>query len=228
MNNPIPSVDLFGEPISDVLSPMLVKATGYGSHRPLLVLALSWFNTRGAGTPRLGTIYEFGTGHGSTPFLQDVSRWRQSTLVSLDSDEEWFFKFYPREIDRPGPRGVIGAITTPRDAGIVRFQGWDDVPLDTMGPRSIDIALIDHAPGERRHVELTRLIDKATFVVVHDSEQDGAGDYKLEPVLWRYAYRLNDYPGGAGTTLVSNYVDVTSPAWVEGLAAVRSVANLLA
>jgi len=231
---PIKSVDLFGQPVeeSSILR-MLSGATGYGSHRPMLALALSWFNTRGAGTPRLGTLYEFGMGHGSTPFLMAVAEERRSTYVGFETNEEWFFKFIAKppewSASSGGVRGVCCGMVKPGEDHVAfMLADWDAVPLGSMGVRSIDVAFVDHAPGERRHVELARLREKATFVIVHDSEQDGAGDYRLEPVLDTYAYRLDDYPGGAGTTLVSNYVNVSHGPWVDGLRRVREIANALA
>lgn len=222
------SVSLFGHDVSDrrILS-MLPGTTGYSTHRPMLALVLAWFDSAGIGTPRLGTLYEFGCGDGSTPFLSMFCQ-EVATHVFFDSDVAWFEKFVgPGAVERAQGAGSIFCCIRKGngDDAILRFPDWDAVPLDSMGPRSIDLALIDHAPGERRKAELTRLREKATFVVVHDSEQDGCGDYGLEPVLATYRYRLDDYPGGPGTTLASNYVDVSGPMWAEGLRALRSIAD---
>lgn len=200
-----PAIDLFGRsfPTRDVLA--FVRDAGYGSHRVLLYLALSWFRADSARPLR--TVYEFGMGEGSTPFIAAFCAECRATRVHFDSDRSWAARFF----EVGGAAGPIFGAIKPHgsDPSVVSFQTWDDVPIGTMGAYSIDVAFVDHAPGDRRRVEVARLRDKATLVVVHDTELDGAGDYQLEPEFARYRYRLDDHRGGAGTTIVSDVVDVS-------------------
>lgn len=217
------SISLFGRDIDDpTIMAMIPGATGYGSHRLLMALALAWFQSDpNGGVPPLGIITEMGLGEGSTPFIAAHVARHKAARLCADTDSAYFARYFEYAVRQEG--GVLSAYCSPGSNPETRvFASWDKWAAFYAMSRP-DLTLIDHAPGERRTIDLARIADTSMFVVVHDSERDGQGDYKLEPSFARYKYRLDDYPGGAGTTLVSNFVNVNTAPWVAGLARLRSV-----
>lgn len=217
------SINLFGRDIDDpTILAMIPGASGYGSHRLLMALALAWFQSDpNGGVPKLGLITEMGLGEGSTPFIAAHVARHKANRLCADTDSAYFTRYFEYADRQEG--GVLSALCYHASGPLTKsFADWDTWANFYRMSRP-DLTLIDHAPGERRTIDLARIADTSMFVVVHDSEKIGAGDYKLEPSFARYKYRLDDYPGGAGTTLVSNFVDVSAEQWRAGLAKIRAV-----
>jgi hypothetical protein len=130
-----------------------------------------------------GYVVEFGSGEGSTQYLSSYCAANKRAFSTYDNNKEW--------CDKTG-------------ATYVTDWGGADVW------HSCSLLFIDHAPGEHRKVAIERMMDKADVIVVHDTEQVGAGDYGFEPIFAKFKYRLNynKTGGGAGATLVSNKIDV--------------------
>ena len=85
------------------------------------------------------------------------------------------------------------------------IEDWDSAPID----RRWSVALIDHAPAERRRVEVGRLADLATVIIVHDCESRQAHHYSYGDLLDTFRYRRNYGLDGRLTVMVSNFEDVT-------------------
>jgi hypothetical protein len=130
-----------------------------------------------------GYVVEFGSGEGSTKSLREYCAAHQRAFSTYDNNEEWAEK-----------------------TGSVYVRDWGSADVW----HSCGLLFIDHAPGEHRKVAIERMIDSADIIVVHDTEQGGAGDYGFEPVFAKFKYRLNynKTGGGAGATMVSNKIDV--------------------
>ncbi len=130
-----------------------------------------------------GDVYEFGAGDGSTPYLRALCEAEGRRFTSYESHEVWAIKCKSEFV-----------------------KDWNDDML--YWPCSV--AFIDHAPGEHRHIAIQRMADKADIIVIHDSEEGGAGDYKLDRIWHLFKYRLNynKNGGGAGATAVSNKFDL--------------------
>lgn len=218
------SISLFGRDIDDpTILAMIPGATGYGSHRLLMALTLAWFQSDpNAGIPPLRMITEMGLGDGSTPFIAAHTARHKANRLCADTDWAYFTRYF--EYTDPVHDGVFSALCYHgKDPLTKSFPDWDHWSGFYAISRP-DLTLIDHAPGERRTIDLARIADTSMFVIVHDSQQTGAADYKLEPSFARYKYRLDDYETCAdGTTLVSNFVDVSTAPWREGLARIREV-----
>jgi hypothetical protein len=67
------------------------------------------------------------------------------------------------------------------------------------------IAFVDHAPGERRIVDILRLKDKVDVILYHDSEEPSYGWKQLEG-HFSSIYDYNMFP--VKTTVVSNKYDL--------------------
>lgn len=85
--------------------------------------------------------------------------------MTLDSDSAWLARF--RYLERPGH-------------DLQTVSDWDLCP-------AIDwkwgLVFVDHAPAERRIIELTRIRDRADFIVVHDTEDPRYGYEQVFPLF---------------------------------------------
>lgn len=134
-----------------------------------------------------GKVTEMGAGDGSTTHLRAFCEINARGFQSYESNEEWALKCRSYFV-----------------------QDWDGMPLGKELYDYCGLLFIDHAPGEHRKVAIERMMDRADIIVVHDTEQGGAGDYGFEPVFSKFRYRLNynKTGGGAGATAVSNKIDL--------------------
>jgi len=131
-----------------------------------------------------GTVIELGSGDYSTPYLKRYCKQTNRHFLSFDNSLHWCKRHNSIYIDN-----------------------WEK---NNRWLHRCGVAFIDHAPGEHRKIALQKLAPLAQIIVVHDTELNGAGDYKLEPVFSLFKYRLNYniYGNGAGATAVSNTINI--------------------
>jgi hypothetical protein len=161
----------------------LHEVDNYTNHRVLLWPALQateHYTTR--------DILELGVGWGSTPFLHQYAVSSGRKLVSIDSSVDW-----ARE---------LGQFNHPPTHEI-----FTDFTL--MLKRRWAVALIDHAPGERRVLDLISLKPLTTVIVVHDTEPHLAHQYDSVWSRFRYKVDVAGHLNGAWATAVSDTLDVT-------------------
>ena len=150
----------------------------YGTHvHPLLVATLN----------SSGTIIEFGTGDFSTPIFHEISKFQNRKLISYDDSPEWHKNFTDMRSDMHEFKLV---------------ENWSDIPVQKCG-----LVLIDHAPAERRVVDLDRFKDHAQILVVHDTDKMKYYGYAPYFKKFKYIYKYERY--SKSTTLVSNFIDVS-------------------
>jgi hypothetical protein len=154
--------------------------SNYDSHRPLLWAALE--STK-------GLVIEMGIGYGSTPFLSEYCLGMNRKLVSFENNKEWFEKF----------DGFF-------DHEINFVTEWDVVFMMFPNP---DVLFIDHAPGERRKIDISRFANHAKIIVAHDTEPAADDGYKIRAELKKFKYMVDYQTDGAWATAVSNFIDVT-------------------
>jgi len=123
-----------------------------------------------------GRVVEFGSGEGSTKFLSKYCQDNKRDFLSFDSNLEWA-----------------------NNTGAQFISNWDRLDL-----QNIDVLLIDHAPGERRWIDIEKYKDIAKVIVIHDSEPSGHG-YMLDKIWHLFPYRIDTETTGAWATLVSNH-----------------------
>lgn len=134
----------------------------YGTHLPVLIECC---------LHSTGPILELGIGTNSTPILHAFANCGR-TVMSVDHDAGWFSKFE----------------CLYRDNSLHQFRfvhSYDEIQPNLMRSQW-GVALVDHAPMERRVVELERLQGNAQLIVVHDTEDPR---YQYEPVLKQFNYR---------------------------------------
>ena len=124
-----------------------------------------------------GKVVEFGSGFGSTPSLRQYCSENNREFLTFDNNLEWCQK-----------------------TNSTFVSNWDDINLT-----DIDVLLIDHAPGERRYIDIQKYSLIAKVIVIHDSEPK-AKDYMLDKIWNLFPYRINIETEGAWATLVSNFV----------------------
>jgi len=119
-------------------------------------------------------ILEMGCGEGSTPYLIEYCKKNKKNLISYDYSKEWADKY-----------------------NAIHVTDWD-----LINHENYSVILIDHSPGERRHIDIEKLKDKCEYMIIHDSEPAAYG-YMLDKIWHLFAYRKNLKTEGAWATIVS-------------------------
>jgi len=151
----------------------------YDTHRPALCEAV---------VKTSGAILELGMGEGSTRALHSVAEEYGRIVHSYDHGLEWVSRYESLR----SPNHEIAYVAT-----------WDDCPIESA---EWSVAFVDHAPAERRRIDIARLAHRAQVIVVHDTESP---IYGYDEILASFAHRLDYRAVSPWTTLVSNFVDVS-------------------
>jgi hypothetical protein len=131
-----------------------------------------------------GPVIEFGCGDNSTPVLHEICDVMHRQLVTVENNPAWIKRVIHMQSD---------------NHIFVRVKNWDDI-YKQVWP-AWDVVFIDHAPGERRIIDILKLKDVANHIVVHDTEEPA---YNYEPVLQQFKYRYDCRLLKPWTTVVSN------------------------
>lgn len=159
----------------------LKDVSNWDNHRYLLWDALEMTS---------GEVVEMGCGPGSTPFLREYCKDKNRMLFSYENDFEWFKKFQSME----------DAIHK-----VIHVTDWDDVVKRHLSP---SVVLIDHAPGERRKIDIGLFMNKAHILVMHDTEQAADHGYQMRQFIPYFKYWRDQKSPGAWASIASNYVEV--------------------
>lgn len=155
----------------------------YGTFLPVLKIAVEELKPN--------SVLELGMGDNSSPYFHQLAIDGVS-VMSYDNNPEWFAKY-------------VDMFSAPNHSGICH----PEVPYPVYH-KAYDIALIDHAPGERRRVDMLRLLDRVKVFVVHDTQPSADGYGYFFSHIWHHFQYLNhDTIDGVRTTVASNTVDVT-------------------
>lgn len=127
-------------------------------------------------------------GEGSTRALHIVSERCGRIVRSYDHDPSWVARY----IDLRTANHLVENVAS-----------WNDCPIESV---AWSVAFVDHAPAERRGVDIARLARHAQVIVVHDTEDHryGYGD-----LLDTFAHRLDYCSHRPWTSLLSNFIDVS-------------------
>lgn len=166
----------------------LANLQNWDNHRPFLLKAIRLMESP-------VQIYECGIGHGSSPYLHYLARTNEGLkIVAFETDKQWADKFEELNSKR---------------YNINLVNNWDSVDVCKA-----DVILIDHAPGERRKVDIARYRENGKGILVaHDTEPDADHGYQMRDELKKFKYMIDYKSNGAWATAVSNYYDVTK--WNE-------------
>lgn len=151
----------------------------YSSHLPLLIRIV---------THTTGDVLELGTGIFSTPVLHWLCFPDKRTLVSYESNQEYYemIKQYSDDFHT-----------------IIKVDDFDEIDIE----RPWDVVFIDHEE-ERRKIEAERVANYAKFVILHDSGWRDEKYYHYKEIyhLYKYIYQFNLVR--PRTKVMSNFVDV--------------------
>lgn len=150
----------------------------YATHLPVLVAAVARTS---------GSVLELGCGEWSTRVLHEMCAARGRRLVSAESDAGWAARF-----------AHLGT----SDHQIVVVPDWGACAEIDL---AWDVAFVDHAPFDRRRVDVERLREKCTYVVVHDTEEPC---YEYEGAFAKFRYRRDFRQLTPWTTVLSDLVPV--------------------
>lgn len=153
----------------------------YCSYFPALVKALEEVD---------GPVMEMGMGIFSTPFLHWMCLEQNRNLCSYDDNISYCMKLRDCQTDFH----EIGCA----------FD-WDDAPTDEKW----GIVLVDHAPAERRRVDIERLADNAKCIIAHDSQPSSDKNYHYSEIYPLFKYKREYKKGKPETVVLSNFIDVT-------------------
>lgn len=131
-----------------------------------------------------GKVVEFGSGHGSTPFLRQHCMVAGMDFESYDHNQEW------------------AAATGAR---LVKDAKWENLNIEDAS-----VLFIDHAPGERRKFDIEKYANKAYIIVVHDTEPPADHGYQCRQHFKNFKYCVEVKTNGAWATMLSNFVDLSS------------------
>lgn len=133
-----------------------------------------------------GKVIELGAGLGSTPLLDQYCVVNKRLFESHENNKEWLDKFDLRLY-----------------TNLYYIENWEEVDIECS------LLFIDHAPGERRKIDIARADNIAQVIVAHDTEPSADHGYQMRDVLKTFKYMKDYETPGAWTTVVSNFIDVT-------------------
>lgn len=131
-----------------------------------------------------GSVVEVGAGFTSTPLLHWLCKMTDKDLITYENNQEYFE--FAKQFQS-------------RHHRIRLAKDWDDMDFETRR----GVVFIDHAPAERRIVDILKFKDIADYIVVHDTEREDAYGYNK---VWPYfKYRFDWKECKPYTTVVSNF-----------------------
>ena len=150
-----------------------------------------------------GPILELGCGDFSTPLLHAICSVNQRALLSADADKKWLCLFL--DLEMTWHKFIyIPVFENPKNP---RANEWDQVGKDVHW----SVVFIDHAPANRRAIDIQRLRTHTDIFIVHDTERPYHQGFKnYEPVLKNFKYKFEYKRYKTQTTLVSDTVDVAT------------------
>lgn len=162
-----------------------IGAGAFGTHiTPLMAAVLSTQKD----------VVELGMGDYSTPLLHELVKYLRTTggnrkIHSYETDPNWLLNFEDLRTDWHGINFVAD---------------WDEIKI----PKIFSVLLVDHAPAQRRVVDIHKFANAANIIVVHDTEK--ANYYGYEPVFSQFKYRKDYERYSKKTTLLSNIMNVSN------------------
>jgi hypothetical protein len=128
-----------------------------------------------------GKVIEFGSGHGSTPFLRAYCEAHQREFESYENNPVWA-----------------------EMTGSTLVDNWDEVVVNDC-----DVLFIDHAPGERRKIDIVKHTNSCKIMVIHDTEPAADHGYQMRHLFKYSKYAVEYRSEGAWATMISNEIDLT-------------------
>lgn len=136
-----------------------------------------------------GDVLEMGVGIGSTPFLHWAC-YGKHRLVSYETYDKYY-------------KMLGGHRTETHEMHLI--DDWDKVEIE----RDWGLAFVDHAPSERRHVDIARLANWAKYVVVHDTNPRDEKKYHYSKIYHLFKSRRDYQVAKTWVSVLSNFHDLS-------------------
>jgi len=130
-------------------------------------------------------------GLGSTQLLHDYCLNKDRMLVSIDSNKEWAEKY--KHLDC-------------HHHMTIHTDNWDET-IKYIQTYKWGVALVDHAPGEHRHIAIEQLKDYVDIIVVHDSQPEATG-YMLDKIWPLFKFKKDYTEFSDWATIISNTIEL--------------------
>lgn len=152
-----------------------------GSHLPVLMKLIGMTS---------GPILELGCGMYSTTYLHWACYPSKRLITTCESKDEWIG--FARQFETDFHK-------------VIHVPNWDLLDLSA----SWSIALVDHAPDERRIEEIKRLTH-AEYIVAHDADNRRERKYNYRTVRHLFKYRTTYAGAHPNTAIFSNIHDLAN------------------
>jgi hypothetical protein len=142
---------------------MVIKhPKGMSTHNPMLIKTLAMST---------GPVLEIGAGYFSTPLLHWLCKMQNRMLITYENNPEYFE--LAKKFQSKGHKTRL-------------IKNWDDMPLAHYG-----VVFVDHAPKERRIVDIEKFQD-SDFLVIHDTERADLYGYDKVWPLFKYRFEWQE------------------------------------
>lgn len=155
----------------------------YQSHLPVLMEAVEKTD---------GDILELGAGIYSTPYLHWIG-YRANPkrkLLTIDNDEKWL-SFFVKDFETVEHKFLY-------------VEDWDKAPIE----KNWDVVFVDHAPADRRKIEIRRLADLAKYIIIHDSNGRYEPEYHYSEIYPMFKHKFDFTDAHPSTTVLSNFINL--------------------
>lgn len=156
------------------------KTIAWTTHLPVLIRLMNKTS---------GPVLELGSGIFSTPYLHWACFADKRELVSYDNSPEFIglMQQYANDYHK-----------------VIAVDDYADADIEKVW----SLAFVDHDPAHRRGIDTMRLLDYATFVVVHDSDPRTQSTYGYDEAFKHAKYRWDFTDVKPNTTVLSNFLDL--------------------
>ena len=134
-----------------------------------------------------GDVVEIGSGPASTPLLHWVCKDLNRNLITYENNQDYYN--YARQFQSRMHR-------------IVLITDWDDVDFKTR----CGVVFVDHAPSERRSIDIINFKNSAVYLVIHDTEKEKQYGYEKIWPHFKYVYTWKECR--PWVSVVSNFKDL--------------------
>lgn len=155
----------------------------WASHLPILIKVMAISK---------GPVLEMGIGLFSTPLLHWLCLDSKRLLISYENDK----RFYDSNQAFASPLHQIHYVTN-----------WDEADIEHT---HWGLAFIDHAPPERRHIDVARLAKTADYIVIHDSQRHLEQYFHYKEIYGLFKYKYVYRKVKPHTSVLSNFYDLTN------------------
>lgn len=135
-----------------------------------------------------GDVAEIGTGYFSTLLLHWLADLYERNVYSFENQTHWFKRAL--KISSGSPNHKVVFVNT-----------WDELPIE----KHWGLIFIDHAPAERRVIEIKKFANIADYIVIHDTGPEDEEKYHYSKVWPLFKYVYHDKKTRPWTSVVSNF-----------------------